>query len=160
MSQIGQLGSIGSLGVVAIMMALGSLSPIVGLLSGLAAISLYALILWQGTSFAWFAVGYFFIGGYRLVRTMILAFVRPVIPQSQTGAAFGLVELVNGIALFLAPVIGGWLYALRPDLLYIVSLIVCASAFLLDLIFLPGRRRATGKRLDRGMEIENETNSA
>ena len=143
------------------MMALGSLSPVVGLLSGLAAVSLYALILWQGSSFAWFAAGYFFVGGYRLVRTMVLAFVRPVIPQSQTGTAFGMVELVNGIALFLAPVIGGWLYALRPELLYIVSLIVCVSAFLLNLIFLTGSRwRLAGKRLERGMEIENEANSA
>jgi MFS family permease len=127
------------LGVVAIMLALGGLSPIVGLLSGLVAISLYALILWQGTSFTWFAVAYFFIGGYRLARSMILAYVRPVIPQNQTGAAFGLVELVNGIALFLAPVIGGWLYAFRPDSLYITSLILCGGAFLLILIFLPGR---------------------
>ena len=139
LSQIGQLGSIGSLGVVAIMLALGGLSPIVGLLSGLVAIGLYALILWQGTSFTWFAVAYFFIGGYRLARSMILAYVRPVIPQNQTGAAFGLVELVNGIALFLAPVIGGWLYAFRPDSLYITSLILCGGAFLLILIFLPGR---------------------
>ncbi len=160
LSQIGQLGSIGSLGVVAVMMILGGLPPVAGLLTGLAAISLYALILWQGTSFAWFALGYFFIGGYRLVRSMILVYVRPVIPRGQTGAAFGLVELVNGIALFLAPVIGGWLYAYQPDALYIASLAICGGAFILNLIFLPGRRRAAQSRLEHGKEMENETTRA
>lgn len=160
LSQIGQLGSIGSLGVVVILVAFGGLSPIAGLLSGLAAIGLYALVLWQGTSFTWFAVGYFFIGGYRLARTMIPAFVRPVIPKGQTGAAFGLVELVNGLALFLAPVIGGWLYALRPDSLYFISLIICGGAFLLNLIFLPGIQRAALSRTVREAENENEANIA
>jgi DHA1 family tetracycline resistance protein-like MFS transporter len=160
LGQIGQLGSIGSLGVVAIMMALGGLSPIAGLLSGLAAISLYALILWQGTSFTWFAVAYFFSGGYRLTRTMILAYVRPVIPRGQTGSAFGLVELVNGMALFLAPVIGGWLYAIRPNSLYIASLVICGGAFMLNLIVLPGRRRVAMSRSGPGKDMENETTRA
>ena len=91
---------------------------------------------------------------------MIPAFVRPVIPKGQTGAAFGLVELVNGLALFLAPVIGGWLYALRPDSLYFISLIICGGAFLLNLIFLPGIQRAALSRTVREAENENEANIA
>ncbi len=157
LSQIGQLGSIGSVGVVVILTVLGGVSPVAGLLSGLAAIAIFSLTLWQGSSFAWFAVGYFFIGGYRLARTMILAYVRPLVPPGQTGAAFGMVELVNGMALFIAPVIGGWLYAVRPELLFIASLVLCGCAFLLNLVFLPGRRRALQSRLDRGLEVDNET---
>jgi len=140
-NQIGQLGSIGSLGIVAIMLALGNLTPVVGMLAGQAAIGLFAAFLWKGTGMTWFAVGFAFSGGYRLSRSMALAFTRPIVPPGQTGFAFGLIELVNGAALFLAPVIGGWLYSIQPEWLYTGSLLIGGGAFLLNLAFLPAKRR-------------------
>jgi len=143
--QIGQLGSIGSAGIVLAMLALGNLPPLLGLLLGQAAIGLYAFFLWQGSGFPWFALGYFFIGGYRLARAMALAYARPLVPSSQTGFAFGLIELVNGMALFLAPFIGGWIYATQPPALYTTSLLLGLGVFVLNLSFLPRMQRRVKK---------------
>jgi len=143
--QIGQLGSIGSAGIVLAMLALGNLPPLLGLLLGQAAIGLYAFFLWQGSGFPWFALGYFFIGGYRLTRAMALAYARPLVPNSQTGFAFGLIELVNGMALFLAPFIGGWIYATQPPSLYTTSLFLGLGVFVLNLSFLPRIQRRVEK---------------
>ncbi len=140
-SQIGQLGSLGSLGIVVMMLALGSLAPWIGLLVGQIFVNLFALLLWHGSGFIGFAIGYLFIGGYRLSRLMILAYTRPVVPIGQTGTAFGLIELVNGTALFMAPILGGWLYSNQPASLYTCSLLAGIGAFLLNLVFLPAVHR-------------------
>ena len=148
-SQIGQLGSIGSIGLVVILLALGSLAPWVGLLLGQISVNLFALLLWHGSGFGWFAVGYLFIGGYRLSRMMMMAYTRPVVPKGQTGSAFGLIELVNGAALFMAPILGGWLYSTQPDSLYTFSLLAGTGAFLIQPDIsaggAPQRRRKIGR---------------
>lgn len=142
LAQIGQLGSIGSIGVVVLMLALGNLSPLIGLLAGQTAMALYALLLWRGTGFGWFALAYSCVGGYRLARAMILAYARPVVPQRQISFAFGMIELVNGLALFLAPPVGAWLYAQSPAALYSVGLFGVIAVALINLAFLPAARRA------------------
>ncbi len=152
-NQIGQLGSIGSLGIVVIMLALGNLTPVVGMLAGQAALGLFSIFLWKGTGMAWFAAGYAFTGGYRLSRSMALAFTRPLVPPGQTGFAFGLIELVNGAALFLAPVIAGWLYAAQPEWLYMGGLLITGGAFLLNLVFLPSKRREAEAGLQDGLRL-------
>ncbi len=147
--QIGQLGSIGSAGIVFTMLVFGNLRPVVGLLLGQAAIAVFTFVIWQGSGFGWFAMGYFFIGGYRLARSMVLAYARPLVPGNQTGLAFGLIELVNGMALFLAPFVGGWIYAKDPSALYIVSLVLGLGVLGLNLACLPGLQR----KIEKGGEI-------
>ena len=153
-SQLGQLGSIGSIGVVVIMLALGSLRPTIGLLVGQVALGIFAFVLWQGNSFGWYAFGYFFIGGYRLARAMILAFTRPVVDLQQIGVAFGLVELVNGLGVFFASNLGGWLYSVQPALIYLISLVSGGGAFILNLTALPGLHRKAAAQLARHLEGE------
>jgi MFS family permease len=143
--QIGQLGAIGSAGIVLTMLALGNLPPLLGILIGQAAIGVYGILLWQGTGFPWFAAAYLFVGGYRLTRMMMLAFARPLVPGSQTGFAFGLIELVNGMALFIAPFIAGWIYSIQPWALYITGLLLGLGVFVLNLSFLPGLQRKVEK---------------
>ncbi len=96
-SELGQLGSIGSMGIVLTFLALGNLRPMLGMLVGQLALAVFAIVIWQGNGFGWYAFGYFFIGGYRLARAMIVAFTRPMVAPQQMGAAFGLVELVSAL---------------------------------------------------------------
>lgn len=121
---IGLLGSIGSLGNTLIMIGLGSLRAPTGFLTGQILVGIFSFALWRGTSFSWFAIGYFFIGGFRLMRAMALAFTRNLIRPSEIGLAFGLVETANGIAIILAPILAGALYDIQPRLMYLVSLIL------------------------------------
>jgi MFS family permease len=153
LNQIGQLGSIGSLGIVVLMLALGNLTPIMGMVVGQISIGVFATILWKGTGMAWYAAGYAFVGGYRLTRTMILAYTRPIVPPGQIGFAFGLIELVSGAALFLAPIMAGWLYTFQPESIYTGSLIIGGSALLLNILFLPGKHRSAEAELKEGLQL-------
>lgn len=119
---IGQLGSIGSLGNALLVLGFGHLRAPVGFLTGTALVGIFSLLMWQGRSVGWFAIGYFFIGGFRLTRAMSIAYVRYAIRGAEAGLAFGLIETANGLAVILAPLLAGRLYATDPRSMYIVSL--------------------------------------
>ena len=70
---IGSLGSLGSLGAVVISLGLGHLDTKLGFLLGQIAAGSFAFLLWQGKGLPWFAVGYFFIGGFKAARSMAIA---------------------------------------------------------------------------------------
>ena len=97
-----------------------------------------AAFLW-GNSPLWFGIGYFFFGGYRLSRSMSLAYARPMARVEQTGLLFGAMETTNSVAVILAPVIAGLLYDKNPYLVYRVALIsiiviICLNLFVLKLL--------------------------
>ncbi len=137
LSEIGRLGSIGSLGTAVIMLVLGSLNPTTGLVVGQVFVGIFAFLLWQGTSQVWYAFGFFFVGGYRLSRSMILAFARSLVHINSTGLAFGMTEVVSGSAIFLAPLLAGLLYSVRPELIFIVSFALIGICILLNIWALP-----------------------
>lgn len=120
--QIGQMGAIASLGNAAILLLLGHLRAPIGMLVGQALVSLYALLLWQGDSPLAFYSAFLFIGGYRLYRSMALAYTRSTIRAEEAGLAFGLVETVGAMSIILAPLAAGALYSYRPTAVYSVSL--------------------------------------
>ena len=122
LSTIGQLGSIGSLGNTIIVLGLGHLRAPVGFLAGQILMGVFALFMWQGHSTPWFAIGYFFIGGFRLTRAMALVFARNYIRAAETGLAFGMIETANGFAVIMAPLVAGNLYNADPRSMYAVSL--------------------------------------
>jgi hypothetical protein len=64
-----------------------------------------------------------FAGGYRLYRSMVLAFARPLVKTADIGLAFGLVETGNALAIILTPLAAGFLYNSQPESVYIVSLV-------------------------------------
>ncbi len=119
---IGQLGAAGSLGNAIIMLGLGSLSAPAGLLVGQALVGLFALLMWRGAGLPLFFTGYFVLGGYRLFRSMALAYTRSLVKTSKTGFAFGLVETGNAVSVIVAPIAAGLLYTHDPQLVYIASL--------------------------------------
>ncbi len=141
---IGQLGAVGSLGNTLVVLSLGSLKAPVGFLVGQILMGLFAFIMWQSTSTIWYAIGFFFIGGFRLTRAMALAYARYFIRSTETGFAFGLIETANGIAIILAPLLAGVLYEANPRSMYWVSLIMIIFLVTANLL-LRSRQARQGK---------------
>jgi MFS family permease len=124
--QIGSMGTIASIGTAAIMFSLGNLRVSTGMLIGQLLIAGFALLMWRGQSVIAYFVGYFFVGGYPLYRSMALAFSRSLVKVGDTGLAYGLVETGNALAVVVAPLAAGFLYNYRPEAVYIASLIALA----------------------------------
>ncbi len=109
-STIGFLGAIGSLGNTIAVLALGSLRPVLAFMIGQVWVLLFTLLFLKGNSPVWFGLGYFFYGGFRLSKSMILAISRSMIHPGETGLAYGMVETVSAIGVIFAPIIAGILY--------------------------------------------------
>jgi MFS family permease len=140
---IGQLGSIGSIGTALVLLTLGSLRPSIGFLVGQVLAMFFALLMWKGTGVFWFGAGYFFISGYRFSRSMILAYGRTLVRVSETGFAYGVIEVVNSATVIAAPPIAGYLYNRDPLSVYSISLVLIVIAFLINLITLPILKKRT-----------------
>ena len=137
LQQIGWLGTFGSLGTTLLALGLGGLHGSAGFLIGQPLVGLFALLIWRGNSFGWFAAAYFLSGGYRLVRVMALGLARRLIHPGETGLAYGLMETANGAAVILAPALAGVLYSQATDNLYTVSILLIFISFALSLFGLP-----------------------
>jgi MFS family permease len=137
---IGQLGSIVGIGVVLLNLALGSLNARLGFLLAQAASGLFALILWQGRGFAWYAIGYFLIGGYRVARTLAAAQTRHLVDQAQMGLAYGITETVSASTIILAPPLAGYIYERNPEMIYILGSVLIGISLLVSARFIPVHR--------------------
>jgi len=137
LGSIGVLGSISGLGIVALNLGLGNLRAHIGYLLGQLAVAIFALILWRGTSFPWFCLGYFLIGGYRFARSLATAETRYLVHQSRMGLAYGITETVGSSAIILAPPIAGFLYQIDPHLMYIVGFCLIIISILVSSRFIP-----------------------
>ncbi|GAP15224.1 arabinose efflux permease [Longilinea arvoryzae] len=137
LQQIGLIGTAGSLGNAMILLILGSLSAPAAFLIGQPLVGLFALLMWQGTSLPLFALGYFFMSGYRLCRSMVMALARSLIHPSETGLAYGMLETANAVAVIVAPLLAGVLYQRSPSLVYRVSMVVIGLAFVLNIGIVP-----------------------
>jgi len=147
LTTIGLFGAIGSLGNAFATLALGSLRPIVGFLVGQAWVLLFSIIYLSADLPFWFGFGYFFIGGYRLCRSMVLAIARTLVHPRQTGLAYGMVETMNAIAIVVAPVLAGILYRRNPYLNYSVSIGLISAVILLNLFILVQSKRKNNHEL-------------
>ncbi len=137
LQQIGLVGTAGSLGNAVILLALGNLNASTAFLIGQPLVGLFAVLMWQGTSLPLFALGYFFMSGYRLCRSMVMALARTFIHPSETGLAYGLLETANAIAVILAPLLAGVLYQRSPTLVFTVALVLIGLAFAANFGILP-----------------------
>lgn len=140
--QIGMMGTIASLGTALIMFVLGNLHPTAGMLVGQLLLAGFALFMWQGQSVAAFYAGYFLVGGYRLYRSMALAYSRSLVRAGDTGLAYGLVDTGNALAVIVAPLAAGFLYNYRPEAVYIASLAGLTLTMLLNRLLLREKREA------------------
>jgi MFS family permease len=120
--QIGTMGTIASIGTAIIVFSLGNLRVSAGMLIGQLLLAGFALLMWQGQSVMAYFVGYFFISGSQLYRSMALAFSRSLVKVGDIGLAYGLVETGNALAVIVAPLAAGFLYNYRPEAVYTASL--------------------------------------
>jgi predicted MFS family arabinose efflux permease len=130
--QIGGMGTAASIGTAVVMFALGNLPARGGMLVGQLLLAGFALLMWRGQSAAVFFSGYFMIGGYRLYRSMALAFSRSMVDARDIGLAYGLVETGNALAVIAAPLAAGFLYNQQPAMVYTASLAALAFTTLLN----------------------------
>jgi MFS family permease len=137
LSLMGWIGSAGSIGNVVFNLLLGRVNARLGFIMGQALVGTFALLLWQGGSFAWYAIGYFLLGGFRAARMLAFAQVRLLVHQARMGLAYGITEAVNSLAMILAPLLAGYLYDLSPPSIYPVSLGLLFFAMLLFSLFAP-----------------------
>ncbi len=137
LTQIGTLGSILGIGTVVFNFLLGMLEARIGFLIGQIGVAVYALLLWQGTEFSWFAIAYFMLGGFRTLRGLGVAQVRPLVHESQMGLAYGITETVGAATAFVIPPFAGYLYSLNPYMIYPIALVAIAIGFVVSFIFTP-----------------------
>lgn len=133
--QIGQLGSISSMGVVVLNLLLGQINAGAGFLLSQVAVAVFALLLWRGSGFPFFALGYFVMGGYRTAKALGTSFTRSLVPPSKMGLAYGLTETVCSLATILAPLLAGVLYSTHPESVYITGLGLIGISISAGLIF-------------------------
>jgi MFS family permease len=136
-SMIGILGSIGNLGNALTMLVLGSLPPMMGMIVGQVMVGGFSAFFLLGNSPVLFGLGYFLFGGFRLGKSLVLAFARPLVHPEETGLTFGILETVSAFAIILAPVISGLLYDQSPKLMYEVSLAAIAFSVAVSIYALP-----------------------
>ncbi len=141
LEEIGGLLSIGGLGTAALNFLFGQFEARTGFVLGQVSVSLFALLLWRGTGFGWFALGYFLLGGFRALRGLGVAQVRPLVHESQMGLAYGVTEMVGSSTVLLAPPLAGYLYQLDPVLMYPFGLVLIGIGILLSLVFIPSSKR-------------------
>lgn len=148
LTQIGTLGSIGGIGNTIFNFLLGMLDARLGFMLGQLGVVAYASLLWKGTGMGWFAIAYFMLGGFRAMRGLGVAMVRPLVHESQMGLAYGIAETVGSATILLAPPIVGYLYARDPFIMYPIGLIAIAIGFVISLIFIPRSRRLPPEHIE------------
>lgn len=153
LSVIGQLGSIGYLGNTVLMLVLGQLEARTGFLLAQLSVSVYGILLWRGTGFGWFALGYFLLGGFRALRGLGVAQVRPFVHESQMGLAYGIAETCGSATVLLAPPLAGYLYFVDPALMYPVGLVLMALGVVMTLLFVPRSPRLPPERIELGPDL-------
>lgn len=137
LQKIGFLGTIGGLGNVVLALMLGHLPARIGYLVSFPFVLLFPILIVKGTGMPWYGMAYFLFGGYRLARSMILAFSRQFIHSRETGIAYGVIETANGAATILAPLVCGIIYNQNPEHIYWMAAIGLLVTFTLNLIWLP-----------------------
>ena len=144
---IGQLLSVGSIGIVVLNLLLGQLSTRSAFVLGQVAVGGFAVFLWRGYGFPWFALGYFLLGGYRVAMNLSNAEVRDLVTPANMGLAYGVTTTVSLLATVIAPPIAGLLYDRNPEWIYPVSLVLIGVGVLLSLRFL-------SKSVERGSDLQ------
>jgi MFS family permease len=116
LSTIGQLGSLATLGGVVLSLTLGRLKGNRGLIS-----VLFSMIASMGLLISFpdggvLAAGTFLMGSIHAANPILEALMGRTVPVHLSGMAFGLNELMFGIAILLGPIVAGVLYETSPKL--------------------------------------------
>jgi MFS family permease len=136
-SQIGVLIAARGIGTIVLSLLLGKFNARLGFVLSETSMALCTLLLWLGTGFPIFILGYLLMGSYQTARTLANAHGRSLVESSHMGLGFGINESVMTIAGILAPFLAGRLFAIRPSLIYSVSLVLIVLGMGISLFLLP-----------------------
>ncbi len=139
LATIGGLTSLTGLGVATLNLGLGYLDARLGFLIAQAAVGIFALLLWKGSSIPWYGLGYFLMGGYKTTRSLAVAQTRTLVRAANMGLAYGVTETIGALATIGAPLFAGYLYTFNPTWVYSVSIGVTAISILASARFSPSR---------------------
>ncbi len=137
LDQIGIILAAGSLGNVVLNIVIGRMQALRGYLISHLSVALFAGAMWKGLGLPWYIFGYFFLGGYRVARSLAIAQVRELVALANMGLAYGVVETVSGAALILAAPLAGYLYDLNPEIIYPLTLAMLAVSLIASSFFIP-----------------------
>jgi MFS family permease len=140
-STIGILGTFGNLGNAVAVLALGGMRASTAFIISQVWVLTFTIIFLVAKLPTWFGIGYFFYGGLRLCRAMILTIARSLIHPGETGLAYGMVETASAIAVILAPILAGILYDTDPILIYKIPLFAITGVIILNIIGVTTIRR-------------------
>ncbi|MDX9992913.1 MAG: MFS transporter [Anaerolineales bacterium] len=137
LSQIGLLGALGGIGNVTLSLQLGQLKARSGYLLAQVCVLLFSLLIWQGSGMAFYGLAYFLLGGFRAGRSLAVAQIRPLIHESQMGLAYGMADTALNSTMVMAPLLAGFLYQTRPEMVYPLAMAVLLIVILASFIFAP-----------------------
>ncbi len=137
LENIGLLGTIGGIGSTILVFLFGFLDARLGFILGQVGVLFYCAVIWKMNNIGWFAVSFFFLGGYRAARSLYMAQIRPLVHESQIGLAYGISETVLGLTGITAPIIAGFLYQYDKALIYPLAGAGILTGILLSLFFSP-----------------------
>lgn len=141
-STIGVMGSIANLGNAVATLVLGNIAALAGMVIGQLWVAVFSGIFLFGKVPWIFGVGYFFAGGFRLYRAMVLAEARTMVHPNQTGLLYGIIETINSFAIILAPIVAGILYKNTPTSMYTISLIAILLLLAVSFVILRKNKRS------------------
>ena len=119
---LGLFGMVMSAGGILFNLFLGKLLAWPIYLVGQAAVIAFSVLLLKGRSELIFALAYFMWGGFRVINAITSSVVRPLLHKAQVGLGFGIAETSKSLAFILAPVLAGYLYDKKPELVYQVAI--------------------------------------
>jgi MFS family permease len=128
-STIGFLGSINAVGIVVLSLSLGRLKTRWGILLSQTLVSISVILLWIAVGTHWYAIGFFLAAGYRITRIMVIGHIETLVHASESGLAYGIAETIGAGIILLASPVAGYLYGIKPDLPFSVSLVLIGITF-------------------------------
>jgi MFS family permease len=137
LSQTGIIFTAGALGNSVMAILLSRVPPRRGFLLAQALVSLFALLIWKGTSLPIFVLGYFLLGGFRAGRPMALAQARELVHDSQMGVTYGIMETISAVIFILTPPLAGILFERDPMIVYPLSIGLIVVSILVSYLFSP-----------------------
>jgi len=135
--QIGQLISARSAGIVILNLTLGQLNARIGFIIAQATMAIFTILIWHGTSFYQYTLGYILLGSYQTARSLAVAQGRALTQASNMGIAYGMIETVMSLAIILAPPLAGYLYTQNPVWIYSFSTMFIILSILITFFFSP-----------------------
>ena len=137
LSETGIIFTAGALGNSVMAILLSRVPPRRGFMFAQALVILFVFFIWIGTSLPSYVLGYFLLGGFRAGRPMALAQARELVPDSQMGMTYGIMETISSVIFILTPPLAGILFEYNPMIVYPLSIGLIALSIAVSYFFSP-----------------------